>query len=266
MSEQENEAIADSDVSALPPGLHYDDNARVLSDPPPMLPPQPYRGHEAPEPGESESKEPRKLGSSMAIAPIGGQLISSVGGMVGFCPIGGSPTAIGTPNTTVETQTNYLDCMKWSADLTPAIDDVTQTTAWAQAIALTLPQGRFRLEIINDKRITPGMLAKYGLVNPTLSGNVSLNLGCRMTLFHGNAANYPAASMVDGNPLVSPDYYYCPSVKLLNPATVIDAAGKKRVRSIPMELVANAPVFHMPYEQPKLNAYLAHLQAIYQGF
>ena len=227
MSKQENQALADSDVSALPPGLHYDDNARPLSDPPPMLPPQPYRGDAILESDEPQPKELRALGSSLTIAPIGGQLISSVGGMVGFCPIGGNPAAIGTPNTTVETLTNYLDVMRWSADLTPAIDDVTQTTAWAQAIALTLPQGRFRLEIINDKRITPGMLAKYGLINPTLNGNVSLNLGCRMTLFHGNAANYPATSMVDGNPAVSPDYYYCPSVKLLNPATVIDAVRKE---------------------------------------
>ena len=157
MSEQENQAIADSDVSALPPGLHYDDNARPI-------------------------EETRQVGSGLTVAPIGGQLISSVGGMVGFCPMGGNPGAIGNPATTVEftgsapptpAQTNYLDCARWQADLTPAIDDVTQTWAWAQAIALTLPQARFRVEVINDKRLTPAMLAKYGLVNPTLAGKKS---------------------------------------------------------------------------------------------
>ncbi len=251
MSEQENQALADTDVSALPPGLHYDDNARPIG-------------------------ETRQLGSGLTVAPIGGQLISSVGGMVGFCPMGGNVGAIGNPTTTVEfsgsapptpAQTNYFDCARWQPDLTPAIDDVTQVMAWAQAIALTLPQGRFRVEVINDKRLTPAMLAKYGLVNPTLTGNVSLNLGCRMTLLHGNAANYPAASVIDGGaPVIVPDFYYCPSVKLLNPNTVIDAIGKKMVRSLPMELICNAPVFHMPYEAPLLTAYLAHLTAIYQGF
>ena len=266
MSEQENQAIADSDVSALPPGLHYDGNARPLSDPPPMLPPQPYRGDAILESDEPQPKELRALGSSLTIAPIGGQLISSVGGMVGFCPIGGNPAAIGTPSTTVETQTNYFDCARWQSDLTPALDDVTQAWSWAQAIALTLPQGRCRVEVINDKRLTPAMLAKYGLVNPTLGGNVSLNLGCRMTLLHGNAANYPAASVIDGGAVIVPDFYYCPPVKLLTPNTVIDAIGKKMVRSLPMELICNAPVFHMPYEAPLLTAYLAHLGAICQGF
>ena len=248
-TEQEAEEKA---RTGLPPGLHYDDNAKPI-------------------------EPPKKVGASLSvIAPIGGQLISSVGGMVGFCPMGGNAGAIGNPNTTVEfsgsapptlTQTNYLDCARWQSDLTPAIDDVTQAMAWAQAIALTLPQGRFRVEVINDKRLTPAMLAKYGLANPTLNGNVSLNLGCRMTLLHGNAANYPAVSVIDGGaPAIVPDFYYCPSVKLLNPNTVIDAIGKKMVRSLPMELICNAPVFHMPYEASLLTAYLAHLTAIFQGF
>jgi len=244
--------------TGLPPGLHYDDNARPIE-----------------ETRQLGSGGTGGTGSLLTVAPIGGQLISSVGGMVGFCPIGGNPGVIGLPNTTVEfsgsapptpTQTNYFDCARWQPDLTPAIDDVTQTLAWAQAIALTLPQGRFRVEVINDKRLTPAMLAKYGLINPTLTGNVSLNLGCRMTLLHGNAANYPVVSVIDGGAQVVPDFYYCPCAKLLNPNTVIDAMGKKMVRSLPMELICSAPVFHMPYEAPLLTAYLAHLTAIYQGF
>ena len=242
-TEQEAEEKA---RTGLPPGLHYDDNAKPI-------------------------EPPKKVGASLSvIAPIGGQLISSVGGMVGFCPMGGigggpsaTPTQVvefGRPYAPTPAQTNYLDCARWQADLTPAIDDVTQTSAWAQAIAVTLPQGRFRIEIINDHRLTPAMLAKYGLINATGGGNPNFNSGCRMTLLHGNAANYPT------DQAIAPDFYYCPSVKLLNPSTVVDAIGKKMVMSVPMEIVANAPVFHMPYEDSYLGAYVAHLALVFQGF
>ena len=93
-----------------------------------------------------------------------------------------------------------------------------------------------------------------------LGGNPNFNSGCRMTLLHGNAANYPT------DQAIAPDFYYCPSVKLLNPSTVVDAIGKKMVRSVPMEIVANAPVFHMPYEDLYLGAYVAHLALVFQGF
>jgi len=49
-------------------------------------------------------------------------------------------------------------------------------------------------------------------------------------------------------------------------ALQINSIGKKMVRSLPMEIVCNAPVFHMPYEDLYLGAYLAHLALVFQGF
>jgi hypothetical protein len=149
-----------------------------------------------------------------------------------------------------------MDVARWMPDLNPAIDDVTQTMALAQVIAVTLPQGNFTVEVINDARMTPDMLAKYGLINPNAPGGISANLGCRMTAIHGNPASY-----VNG----IPDFYYCPCVKLLNPGTVIDAITKKLLRST-LRLICSAPVYHMPWEAAKLAADLAHWQAISQGF
>lgn len=257
-TKQDAAAIA-LESPSLPEGLHYDDSAQ----PAPSLAASP----------------PPSLGAGLAVAPIGGQLISSVGGMVGFCPMGSTPGAQNSnlsspPNQTPEfnglgpptlLQTNYLGVRRWMPDMTPAIDDVTQTDAWAQAVAVTLAQGTFTIEVFNDARFTAPMLAKYGLVNPQFTSNASLNLGCRMTLLHGNPANYPALSALEGGTQRAPDFYYCPCVKLLNPGMVIDALGKKMVVST-MKLIASAPVFHMPYEASNLAAYLTHLAAIYQGF
>ena len=259
MSETEKQ-VAGGD--ALPAGLHFDD-AQAQADQESLKAALDSAG--------------QKLGQgNIPIAPIGGQLISSVGGLVGFCPMGGNAIAgITAPTQVVEftgtapptvNQTNYLDVARWMPNLSPAIDDVTQTTAWAQAVAVTLAQGDFTIEVINDHRVTPAMLAKYGLINPQVNANLSLNLGCRMTLLHGNPNNYPSLSNLEGNNAQpAPDFYYCPSVKLLNPGMVIDAINKKMVRSM-MRLIANAPVFHMPYEFANLTAYLAHLVACYQGF
>lgn len=210
-----------------------------------------------------------KLGTAPTIAPIGGQFISSIGGMVGFCPCGGNAGAIGTPNQVVEftgqnpptsLQTNYLDVASWRREQIPFFDDTTNTGSWGQGMDLALSGNRFIVDLINDYRYTPQMLAKYGLIQPTLAATVSFNLGCRMTLLQGNPANYPAP---DG--AFVPDFYYCPSVKLANPGDVIDAMGKKMMRCR-MELVANAPLFHMPYEKNLLTAFLTHLTNRYLGF
>ena len=69
-----------------------------------------------------------------------------------------------------------------------------------------------------------------------------------------------------GEVLVKADAVDLEEVDPFKAIEVIDAIGKKMVRSLPMELICNAPVFHMPYEASLLTAYLAHLTAIYQGF
>jgi hypothetical protein len=267
MSEDQNLATQEVADSGTPPtGLHFDDS-RAQADQASLQ--------------AALADAPRRLGAANAISPIGGQLIHSSGGVVGFCPMGGNPAAIGNPNQVPEfagwnggtptppalTATNYLDCARWQVEFTPFLDDVTQTMSWAQAVSVTLFGFRARVEVINDIRFVPAMLARYGLINPNVNVNMSFQVGCRMTLVHGNASNYPALSFGDpGGPLVAPDFYWCPSVKLVNPNTVVDAIGKKMVRSMPLELVGNAPIFHLPYENGPLAAYMQHLAACRQGF
>ena len=73
MSEDQNQAIADSDTP--PAGLHFDD-AHAQADQESL---------------QADLETPRKLGAAgLPIAPIGGQLISSVGGLVGYFALQGT--------------------------------------------------------------------------------------------------------------------------------------------------------------------------------
>ena len=206
------------------------------------------------------------------MAQIAGQFITSVGGLVGFCPFGGSIGANGnrtvefTPSATCAppstTSANYFDAADWNVTINAFFDDVTNTGSYgAQSIERTCEGFSAEINVITDIRYPPDMLAKYGY--PFVSGtpvplatapypsNYAFNLGCRMTLIEGSGYNYP----VDGQAL---NFWYCPSVKISSATPIIDANNKKMVR-MSIKVEGNARIFKLPAEFNALNDYITHL-------
>ncbi len=175
-------------------------------------------------------------------SPIGGQLISSFGGMLGFCPFQG--------NTSVENDNyrNYLDCKSWQLYIKSIFDDTTGTGHFgAQGNNRTAEVSSFIAEIMWDLNAPPPDIQKYGQTGLIIP---NWDLGVRMTFLLGDNANYPSDK--------GAEYYYCPSMKPSVQVPIIDANSKKMI-GFHMEGLSNARTYRMPAESSELSRYITHL-------
>jgi hypothetical protein len=221
---------------------------------------------------------PGPIGTLNGPSPIPGLKISSIGGLVGFCPCGGNAQAIGTPNTVPEfagsisvplpptaNATNYMDVLNWDAGPRMIFDDATDTGSRAVARIPVIEDWEADIVVMNDARISPIVLARWGLVGAGVvaQGNFS-NVGVRMTLIHGNPQNYPTPN-IDGT-LITPDFYYSPCAQLVTPSVRIDPQSKKMVITRFKMISGGAPLYHLPYAAKQLAADIVSWNGRYKGF
>ena len=185
--------------------------------------------------------------SSLAAAPIGGQYISSFGGVLGFTPYQGNRALESSPSL-------LLDCKSWTLTQTNFTDDTTHTGSYGgQGIDITAQGCSFQASIIWDLRNEPDFAIKY-------AGGyfaASFNVGCRMSFFLGDAANYPADA--------GATFWYVPSMKMLSMTPIIDAGSKKMV-GCSLAGIGNSRSYRLSnysigstYEGPGLTQYITHL-------
>ena len=182
-----------------------------------------------------------------SLSPIGGQLISSFGGVLGFLPFQGILPAPGSPPPTAG-QT-ILDCARWTKRRRFTIDDTTHTGSWGQDGADIVSQGfTLSADVVWNIYNPPNFLALNG-------GQVSqadFDNGFQLWAYVGSGLNYPASQ--------GSSYYYCPSAKGNIIDTIIDAVAKKEVRAH-LEIVSNGPCFAFGgtvTDQALYNLYVAH--------
>lgn len=183
------------------------------------------------------------------VAPIGGQLISSYGGALGFRPFQGVLPIVNTPPTTAGQA--LLDVARWELFRKSAVDDTTHTGSWgAQGVDVTCIGFNAVAEVIWDLYNPPNYLAQFGgLVTGALTGN----LGAQLWLYVGGGT-------IDGSNSLGPYYYFAPSVKANVVQSQIDAEGKKMVRAR-IDLIGNSPIFAFGGQLNDLaqyNAYIVH--------
>jgi hypothetical protein len=178
-----------------------------------------------------------------AVAQIGGQLISSFGGMLFFCPFQGNR------NIEPAGMRTYLDVRRYTLNIQSIMDDTTHTgTFGAQGNEKTCEAYTFSADIIWDLRRPPDWLQKYAADGGAVIQN--FNLGCRMGFMIGDDANYPSD--------IGAQYYYSPSMKVLKQVPIIDAETKKMV-AFHMEGIGNSRIFKLPSELALFNTYATHL-------
>ena len=182
--------------------------------------------------------------------PIGGQLISSFGGAMGFRPFQGALRAAGTPPTL--TGVRLLDVQRWELLRQSAIDDTTHTGSWgAFGSDLTAVGFHAVAEILWDLFNPPNFLAQFGGL---VTGPLTNDSGFQLWLYVGGGTTDPAT--------LGPYFYFAPSAKANVVATIVDAGGKKMVRAR-IDIIGNSPIFAFGgslHDQAQYDAYIAHCQ------
>jgi len=179
---------------------------------------------------------------------IGGQLISSYGGCLGFLPYQGNLPAVGTPPPTAGRQ--LLDVERWELLRRSAVDDTTHTGSYgAEGNDVTCIGFHAVAEVLWDLYKPPNFLAQFGGL---VTGPLVNNYGTRLWLYVGGGTTVPAT--------LGPYYYFAPSAKAAVVQSIVDAAGKKMVRAR-IDIIGNSHVFAFGgslHDQAQYDAYIAH--------
>lgn len=186
----------------------------------------------------------------MPAIPVGGMLLSSFGGALGFAPFQGILPIPGIEPPTF--QQTKLDVKRWELRRRYNTDDTTHTGTWAtEGNAVVCTGFTLAAELLWDLYAPPNFIAVNGGVLP---GQQAPDIGFRFWAYVGSAPNYGSLS-----PL-TPWYYFAPSAKGQEVATVIDVDGKKMVRAL-IQVIGNGPIFAFGgnvNEQDQYDAYVAH--------
>lgn len=221
---------------------------------------------------------PGQIGTLNGPSPLPGLKISSIGGMVGFCPSGGNPGTINVPNTVPEfataggspvpptgAQTNYVDVLEWDGGPRQIFDDATDSGARAVQRIPVIEDWEVDIVVMNDARINAIALARWGLVGAGVPAVANFaNVGVRLTLIHGNPQNYVTTN-VDGT-VITPDFYWSPCAQLVLPSVSVNPLGKKMVTTRFKMIAGGAPLYHLPYAWQQLQADIASWTRRYKGF
>jgi hypothetical protein len=180
--------------------------------------------------------------------PIGGQLISSFGGPLGFKPYQGLLPAAGSPPPT--TGQTLLDITSGELKNYWTHDDTTHTGTWsAEGTAITCTGFEAAFELLWDLYRPPPLIVQNGGI---FSLPLSNNSGVQLWMYIGNAQNYPR--------LFPGQYWFAPSAKVSIVQTVINAGERRMIRALG-HIKGNSPIFLMGgqvNEQSRYDAYIAH--------
>jgi hypothetical protein len=179
----------------------------------------------------------------MPLAPIGGQLISSFGGALGFAPYQGNLPAAGAPPPV--TWQTLLDVAGWEMERVYADDDTTHTGSWGnEGHNVTRMGFRLAAEVLWDLYAPPNFIVANGHILNSLIAP-SPDLGYRFWAYVGDDADC---------------YYFAPSVKASSCKTIVNMDGSTMVRAR-IDVIGNGPVFALGgtlTEQPQYDLYIAH--------
>ena len=185
-----------------------------------------------------------------ANSPIGGQLISSFGGVLGFTPFGlGSPAnySSGSVEPSVSNQ-SVLDARRWDLLLHSFGDDSTDTSSYgAEGYQKTAEGFMLAASILWDLRRPPDLISKNG-------GNIAIdniNAGFQLWAYLGDDANYPSD--------IGAQYYFAPSAKIVMQKPIIDA-GTKAMIGIDVVIKGNSRIYKLPAELTQFGKYMTHLK------
>lgn len=181
--------------------------------------------------------------------PIGGQLISSFGGVLGFRPFQGVlPTQGVAPSTTGQT---LLDHMRARLSRQRLIDNCTHTGTFG-AQSFGIEEGGFRCQcsLKWDLLNPPDFLADYG----TNAALPPIDNGYQFWFYVGAGANFPQD--------IAPYYYFAPAAKSNMFEAIGNAIEGKKIEAN-FEIIGNSPIFKLNstgvgLEINRYNSYIAH--------
>lgn len=179
---------------------------------------------------------------------IGGALVSSFGGSLGFQAFQGILPNVGAaPSINFQTK---LDVARWELAKEWVSDDTTHSGSFGAAgIDVTCITWRLAAELLWDAYAPPNFLVAEGA---PASLSSYFDAGYQFWAYVGSPVNFPVS--------VGQTYFFSPSAKARMCTTVSDSAGKKKVRAR-IDVIGNAPIFALggsindlgPY-----NDYIAH--------
>ena len=124
-------------------------------------------------------------------APIGGQFISSFGGLLGFIPYSGQSASGYNPvNQQTQALANSLDFKRADLEIISFGDDTTGSGSFgAEGYDKTAEGWQVTAQIIWDLRYPPDMISKNGQA----AAVNNFNRGFQLFFFLGDDANYPSS-------------------------------------------------------------------------
>lgn len=187
------------------------------------------------------------------VAPIGGFFITSIGGMLGFCPYQGNRSP--DPSSSQV----FVDVKGWSLQRESIMDDGSDTGSFgAESLVKTGERWKLGADVILNVSVPIDNVAKYGISSVfanAILNSYNWNQGVRMTALVGDESNFPTDDAVND---ASPYCYYAPKALVQTVSPIIDAAGKKMV-GCHIEMCGGSLVYKMPDEQVLLTRYNSHL-------
>lgn len=188
------------------------------------------------------------------------QHISSAGGIIQLLPFGlmlTNPYGAYTADIGVD-----FDVLRWDLFLKPNYDHVTDTSNFGGsqydvADMEATWQAVIKWDANNppDPQIRLGNQVTVGAALPSSNpATYNINLSSQVSLFLGNGQNYPEIDDVA-------EYYYIPSNKISVSNPQVNPNDHKMV-TIVVSGQSSSPVFHMPYDIPRVDRYAAFLQSL----
>jgi hypothetical protein len=182
-------------------------------------------------------------------APIGGRLISSFGGVLGFQPFQGILPSQGVPPpTTFQTLLDHMQCRLVRERF---VDNTTHTgTFGARSVGIEEGSWQAQCQLKWDLTNPPDFLCDYG----TQTALPPIDNGYQFWFYVGAGANYPVDQV--------PYYYFGPSAKSNLFDAIVNAMDAKKVEAN-FTIIGNSPLFKLNtsgtgLEIARYNAYIAH--------